>query len=328
MGFTSMANELAQLYIQTVSLDGEIIPRELFVKTNYIESLNLRAPILMLDLHDFSREYIDNKKINSDSILSITAGDPDGDGEFFKDDFRVIAYPLDNDTIKIQAVSTSAAELLVRSPTAMYLSDTVTSVISKFSTKDKDIEDEGRQVTFHVNNGEKPAYPLMKMAKDNGAFIWASRSSIFFKRYETLSSQPPAFRYEANNPNSEYTITKLSHISNDYIASQTSNMQYMGFNSVEGFQSFGDSESPTVMVSSGDPQTISNLNKTFVPKLDVECTGNPNIFAGMVLEVIVNRYDVENKIDESIPKQMIVGVVAHNENRVTFRTRMILGVIE
>lgn len=324
-----MADTRQQLFLQTVAINGTAINRDLVIRSNYIESLGLRGPILMLELYDYTRDVIDNKKLTAGSIITITAGDATGEGELFKDEFVVISYPLQNDVIMIQAVSKGVASLLTRSASPVYVNDdTATSIIGIFSKMPVEAKSQERTLTIHVNNGEKPAYPLMRMARENGSAIWSAKGKIFFKKYTEFGKEKAVFRYEASNPAADYTITKIRYLTNAYMDKQATDYNFVGFNSGEGFQNAGNAAAPTMFVSSGDPQTLANLSISFKPKLDIECDGNPNLTAGMVLEVVVNRYDTNNKNDESVPKKMVIGSITHNEDRVGYRARMILGVFE
>lgn len=324
-----MADKLQQLFIQSVAINGEKINRDLVVRSSYIESLGLRGPILMMDVHDYTRDIIDNKKLNSQSIITITAGDATGTGELFKDDFRVISYPLENDLIRIQAVSKGVAAILVRSPTPTYVNgDTAANIIGLFTKMPVQSSAQERTLTIHVNNGDKPAYPLMRMARESGAAIWSAKGKIFFRKYSEFASQSPAFKYEASNPSAEKTITKARYITNDYMERQATDYNFVGFNSTEDFQSAGNSAAPTRFVSSGDPQTLANLSTSFKPKMDIECNGNPNLTVGMTLSVLINRYSTDSQSDESVPRKMVIGSITHCEDRVGYRVRMILGVFE
>lgn len=324
-----MSDSRQQYFIQTIAIDGEEIERDLVIRSSYMESIGLRSPLLLIDIHDSNRKINDDKKISDKTVVTITAGDPNGDGVFFKEDFEVKDYPLVNDTIKIQAVSKGVAELLTPSTNPIYVNnDSAANIVAIFSKMPVESKSQERTMTIHVNNGEKPAFPLMQMARESGSAIWSAKGKIYIRKYKEFNDQAPAFKYEANNPEAEKTFSKVGHIKNDYMAKQASDYNYIGFNSTEGFQSAGNSSAPTRQVSSGDPQTLANLSIGFKPKLDVECEGNHDLAAGMVLEVIIYRYDDDSLIDESVPRKMVIGSVTHHEDRVAYRSRMILGVYE
>ncbi|HGU9824339.1 TPA: hypothetical protein ACNFPD_003443 [Enterobacter cancerogenus] len=93
----------------------------------------------------------------------------------------------------------------------------------------------------------------------------------------------------------------------------------------EGYIEVGDPNLPPRQISDADMETLRNMQRTIVPKLDIEVDGNPRIRPGLVIEIRIYRYDEENVLDESLPQKMIVLNVAHYEDRVGYNTRMILG---
>jgi len=94
----------------------------------------------------------------------------------------------------------------------------------------------------------------------------------------------------------------------------------------EGYVAVGDKTKPVKYISDADVATLTNMARVIVPKLDIEVSGNADVTAGMVIGVQIHRYDAENQVDETLPKNFIAVAVIHHEDRIGYTTRMILGV--
>ena len=109
-------------------------------------------------------------------------------------------------------------------------------------------------------------------------------------------------------------------------ATQDSQYRFVGYSETDGYVETGDASLPVRYVSDADMSTLKNMQQVLVPKLDIEVSGNTDITAGMVIGIQIHRYDQKNQVDESLPKNFIVERVAHYEDRISYITRMILGV--
>ncbi|CDL83605.1 hypothetical protein [Xenorhabdus szentirmaii] len=151
--------------------------------------------------------------------------------------------------------------------------------------------------------GQKPATLIRQIAKDHGALAWTARGKLHLKSMRGLINTKPAFTYEYNNPRAKYRITKLSNLNADFAVTAAKHHRYVGYSMTEGYRSFGEASLPVKVVSDSDLGTLQNRGRVLIPKLDIECTGNPAIQAGTVIQVIIHRYDPDNRIDESLPKK-------------------------
>lgn len=323
-----MVQQCNQYFLQTIEINGEILPRESITSVAYIEIAKLEAPILLLNVRDMTGYVLDNMRVKAGAVITATLGDPEGEQALFKEDFYVVSAPLNMDTVTITSISTAMRTLLIPTGTPRFFADAEPEkIISTLAKGLKPVTDPfNRLGTYHLNMGQKPATLIRQIAKDHGALVWTARGKLTLKSMTDLIKTKPAFTYEYNNPQAEYRITKMRNINSDFAITASKQHRYVGYSTTNGYRSFGDASLPIKLVSDSELGTLQNMGRVLIPKLDIECTGNPAIQAGSIIQVVIHRYDPDNRIDESVPKNMIVERVTQFEERVAYSTRMILGV--
>ncbi|MGL5103040.1 MAG: tail length tape measure protein [Plesiomonas sp.] len=323
-----MAKTQNQYFLQSIEINEKKIPRESIIKAAYIEATKLESPLLILNIRDMTGNALDNLGIKRDSIITATMGDPEGASVMFKETFTVLSAPLQMDTVSITSISTSMRKLLTPAgKPQFFVEQQPKSILNRLTTGLTPITDTFDRIgTYHLNAGEKPAAVINRISKDHGSLAWIARGCIFVKSMSSLMAMKPKFRYEYNNPRAQYHITKMSNINNDLSATEASRHRYVGYSMTDGYRSSGDESMPIKLVADPEMGTLKNMRLNLIPKLDIECAGNAEVSAGDVIEVIIHRYDTENRIDESVPKKMIVARVVQFEDRTSVTSRMILGV--
>lgn len=319
---------LNQYFLQTIEIDGTELPRESVTSVAYIEIAKLEAPLLLLNVRDMTGKILDNMKVGEGSIITVTLGDPVGNQALFKEKFYVVSAPLNMDTVTITSISVAMRTLLIPASAPRFFVDAQPAQIITTLVKGlKPVADSFNRIgTYHLNMGQKPATVLRQIARDHGALAWLARGDINVKSMVELIKNKPAFTYEYNNPQAKYRITKLSNINSDMASTASKQYRYVGYSMTDGYRSAGDSSLPVRLVPDSDLGTLQNKGRVLIPKLDIECAGNAAIKAGSVIQLVIHRYDSENRIDESVPKNMIVERVTQFEERFAYTTRMILGV--
>lgn len=320
--------KLMQFFLQSLVINGKEIPREDVVESAYIESLNLGGPLLLLKVRDVSGSVIDNASVKKGSVLVASLGDAAGSSALFQETFYVVEAPRFNDALHIVGIVSDTQRLLIPSSQPLYFvnkqpSDIVRQLAPGLKINADTLSKVG---TWHLNMGQKPASILSQIATDTGAAVWIARKAINFRTNDTLLNQRPAFTYEYNNPKARWTISKVANVNADHGFIAQKQYRYMGYNETEGLKVTGDPSLPVRFTSEQDLGVLQNKHITIIPKLDVEASGNPALQAGMVLSVVMHRYDSVNRLNESVPKNMVIERVTHFEDRYTYRSRMILGV--
>ncbi|MBD2782204.1 tail length tape measure protein [Xenorhabdus szentirmaii] len=323
-----MVQQSNQYFLQSIEINGEVLPRESVTSVAYIEIAKLEAPLLLLNVRDVTGYVLDNMGVKAGAVITATLGDPDGEQAFFKEAFSVVSAPLNRDTVTITSIAMSMRTLLVPTSAPRFFVDAEPEKLIRTLAKGlHPVTDPfNRLGTYHLNMGQKPATLIRQVAKDHGALAWIARGQLHLKSMAELINTKPAFTYEYNNPQAKYRITKMRNLNADFAVTAAKQHRYVGYSMTEGYRSFGEASLPVKMVSDADMGTLQNRGRVLIPKLDIECTGNSAIQAGSVIQVVIHRYDPDNRIDESIPKKMIVERVTQFEERIAYSTRMILGV--
>lgn len=319
--------ELQQLFLQSATLNGNRIPREWIVTSVYIEKGALTAPILKLEIRDMTGTIIDDWKAKYGAELVAEMGDPSGEQVSFVTTFFVTSATLAADVVTVIALSEEIRQFKIPSAiTRMHNNKTVPEVFSTYAKGlTLDVENQKRAISYHLNAGEKPSRMLSAIARDKASMVFVCRGVFSFHSYSELLNQKPAFVYEANNPKAEYRISKMSPIHQEFAATASTQFRYVGYSMTEGYVEVGDPSLPVRHISDADMETLRNMLRSLVPKLDIEVEGNPDIKPGLVIEIRIYRYDEENVLDESVPQKLIVKNVAHYEDRVGYTTRILLG---
>lgn len=325
--------KLQQLFLQSVVIgktkDGKDIeiPRDWITSCVYIEKGNLNGPLLKLEIHDATGTVTDEWAIKYGAIIRAEMGDPDGQESVFSTSFFVTSATLAGDVVTVIALSNETVPFKIKAVrTRMFNEEKPGVILSAFSgSLKRAMSDMKRNATYYLSAGQKPSRLLADMAKDKGALVWVARGVVNMKTYADLSQQKAAFRYEANNPAAERTISKMRVINQDNATADATRYRFAGYSMTDGYIEAGDPSLPVKYISDPDRQTLQNMAKTLVPKLDIEVAGNTDLTPGMVLDIRVYRYDEENDVSEAVPQLLVVKNVAHFEDRVGYTTRAILG---
>lgn len=320
--------QLQQYFLQSATLNGQLIPRDWVNATLYIEKTQLTGPVVRLEVRDATGSIVDDYKAVYGATLVVETGDPTGDKKTLKETFFVTSASAQGDVVQIVAVHSDLKRVKTPTSTARLYANRQPGDILKDYAASLTIEADTfkKAGTYHLNMGEKPSLVLSQIAADHGALIWMARGKFCVKEMARLIKTKPALVYEANNPSAEYTISRLENINQDFATTERSQYRFVGYSATEGYIEAGDATLPVRYVSDSDMATLKNMQQILVPKLDLEVAGNTEITAGMVIGVQIHRYDQQNQVDESLPKSFIVDRVAHYEDRVSYITRMILGV--
>ncbi len=313
------------LFLQSLKLNGEEIPRGMIISTAYLEIAELGGPQIEIKIRDVTGTLIDNIRVGYGSIMDVTMGD---DKTLFKETFFVIKAPLQQDVVSVMGFAESVRK--IKNPTAQpkfFVNKQPGSVLNSLSNGMKVESDSFKKLnTYHLNMGQTPSSLFRQIARDHGALCWFARGKLHMKGMGALAKVKPTLTYELNNPKAEYLINRFNNVNQDYSFQRSRQTRAVGNSMTDGLRTAGDKSLPVQMVSDSDQGILNNRSKFLMPKLDIECLGNAVLTAGMPLKIILHRYSKENRVDESIPKDMVIERVTHFEDRSGYMARMILGV--
>lgn len=328
---TNTSDTKTQLFLQSVKVGNQEIPRSMMLTCLYIEHCGLTAPQLKIEYKDSTNWIINQLGVKPGTLLSVTLGDPHGNGQTqWNDMFYVLKAPAKGDVVTLYAFSESVR--LLKNPAVkaqFFVKKQPTTIISALTKGLKVIADTfTKQGTYHLNVGQKPAAVLQEIARDDGAIVWIARGAIHFRSMSKLTSAKPQLTYTANNPTSDgLTITRWRVLNNEHEYLKDHQYRFMGYDLQGGLITAGSPEHPVKWVSAQDKSVLSNMCKTLLPKFEMECEGNGALTPGVVVKCLVNSYSTDSGLDESVPLQMIISKVAHYEDRYTYTSKAALAVV-
>lgn len=210
--------ELQQLFLQSIKLNEQLVPRDWIVASVYIEKGTLNGHLLKLEIRDMTGTLVDDWKAKYGAILVAEMGDPTGDKESFSTTFFVTSSTLAADVVTLIAVSEEVRQLKIPSPvTRMHNNKTPAEVFSVCTKGLKlDLENQKRAITYHMNAGEKPSRMLSAIARDKACMAFVCRGVFSFRSLSALAKVEAAFVYEANNPKAKYRISKMKPIHQEF----------------------------------------------------------------------------------------------------------------
>ncbi|SMP80985.1 hypothetical protein SAMN02744783_04775 [Serratia sp. CC22-02] len=327
-----MAGQLNQFFLQSVVIDGVEVPREMVTTSAYIEHMNIQAPALELHVRDVNNQLMNERNMREGSRLVAVMGDSDG-GTSWSDDMTIVSCPYANDTVRIVAVPKALHQLHQKTALPRFFVDQnpkdMLSALSGTGGKLGLVSDPfNRVTTYHLGPGDKPAALINKIARDHGARAWIARGSLHVRTLTALQKLKPIAKYETNNPSAQNLFTKARHLTQEEAYLDKVRYRFSAYNETEGYISIGKKEYPIKMLSDANREVLMNLSLTIIPKLDVECEGNASLAVGQQITVLIQRYDTDSSLDESVESSMVIMGVTHYEDRRSYVCRMILGVVK
>lgn len=327
-----MTNKSSQYFLQSVAIGNVEIPRNMITTASYIEQLNLKAPILRLEVRDTSNYVVSELGLKEGAKLVVKmGGGADNSSAIWADTMVVVCLPYQNDVLSILAVCESLYSLCQPASRPLFFVDKQPADILKAlvaGSAQLFTDPFPKLTTYHLSMSQKPTSLIAAMASDHGSRAWIARGSLNMRTLTSFEKKKPRRTFEMNNPQAHDTFSKVNLINQDDAFLAPVRYRFVGYSETEGFISVGSPALPVKNVSVSDKSTLRNLSYTLVPKLDAECEGDPSLTVGDVISVLVHRYDSDSGLDESVPKNMVIMSATHYEDRRSYVCRLILGVVK
>jgi hypothetical protein len=308
---------------------GEELDLSWLKSANFVETLDLSGPRLMLEFDDKYRLIRDRLGMVERDRLRLTLSDVyarDGMDEVLE--FTVLTMPVSGDYLKINAILKIVFDLKTPAVTSTaFVKKQCPAILSRLMPGFT--LDTGRfpaTEDYHLLAGERPSFMLRQMAREQGAHIYARRTYACMHRLSDLLQAESAFTYHHDDARQENQIVQYQFPSAQHVLEDRILRDHQGWNITDGWIQAGENGVPPEIYSSQNRSTLRNLNAAPMPVLDFTCYGNGFLMPGMALDFVWNVQDLEKPLDEGMPEKAVIGTVAHwyKANRYLCRVKCVL----
>lgn len=290
--------------------------------SNYIETMDLDGPKLMLEWDDPSSYIKDNLQLKElDEIEAHLSDDWALDGLNVVQKFTVLTAKDAGPNLKINLIAQPIYKVkTIADKTRMFRQRGIPEIIGAVSGGVK-VDGAGFPVVedYHCIAGERPTAMFKQIAHEQGAHIWLARDAWKVKTFAKLFSQEPSFEYHYNKEDQEYQITNFTKPSQQNRLQEQQVKSFTGWNDEKG-RIKSPSSGPVLSkakgafpskVSSQNVQTLGNLPTAHKIAIDFMCHGNGFLTPGITLKLWWHQVNPEMPLDESLPDKIVVFAVAH-----------------
>lgn len=302
---------------------GEELEIAYLTEGNYVESIELDGPKLILSFTD-PRERIKNElQIKELDTLTVSFGDPwreDGVSEI--DVFTVLTVKPEQDgTVKMNCMAKTVYSMkVIADKTRVFTQRGMSSILGAFSGGAKlNIGKFPVVENYHCIAGERPSILLRQVATEQGAHIWYSRGTVYMHRFKDMFAKEPDMTFNWGRMKDENGIVRYTKPSNQINEEENRVRTFTGWNEVTGrvktspdMPVISKSKSaPTVITGSPNPFVLANAPVAKKTAIDFVALGNMSITAGQAVKLLWHTADPENPLNEGLPDKVVVESVAH-----------------
>ena len=304
--------------------NGDEIDVGMLVGGVYIERLDLSGPQLLLTYKDVGRRVsaLDIKKY--DEMQVSMSDDWEGSGTEINGTFTVLKASRTDDTVNLALMESRTYALKKMAvQTRVFHNRAVPEILGAVAHGlTPGLCSCGVVNDYHIVAGERPSATLRQLAKEQGAHVWAARGKITMERMAVLAAKAPqmTFQYGKDEANKIYDgFKRLS----DQLSSQDTNFRsFTGWDEVKGrvktapgipfFQGLGNRRMAPSATSAQTGYTLNAAPLSTQRVVSFITDGDLSITPGMVIAMKWNTGNPENPVDETLPSQAVVDVVAHS----------------
>lgn len=284
-------------------------------ESTIIETMDLSGPKLILRFRDPHLYLCDSLKLASEDTLQVTLADIfDYDGMDTVMDFTLLYAPDASWQTVLNGLSTPVFEnkkplvrprIFTRKPMA-FVASALFPGVKQDLAKAPIVED------YHILAGERPSYAIRQMAREAGGHVFFDRDRIVFRRLKELMAGPANATYHHNDNREEFQIITYQVKKPELMLKDRLKRSYTGWSLTDGWVSSGvnTGEAFTLHGSPAKP-ILDALNEVRVPVIDCVVTGNGNLRAGSVMDIVWHTRRQDAPLNEALPSRVVVWSVSH-----------------
>lgn len=295
-------------------------------EVTYIETIDLSGPRLMMTFDDTHSIIRDEMKVREKDILEIRIADVwERDGIDQTIQFVVWTMPDAGSSItlncmqrNIDILKTPAKEaiLFTKKPVETILRRLAPGLrydVGSFSA----IED------YHLLPGERPTRLLRQMAKEKAGLCYYRRGTLVFRKLSELARREAKHTFEHDNPAAKNQIVSFARENSKAIIKDRVERSIVGWDMTKGLVKSGrETKKPPEFVSVFNQPTMSGLLDIPFPSIDFITSGNGALVPGLPLSIKWNQAKIDAPLDESLPRKVVIGTVAHFYSAQKYFTRV------
>lgn len=290
---------------------------------NYVETIDLSSPKLILVLRDYQSYIVQQLKIKEYDELTVTFSDDwNEEPETFKETFVILTCKAEQQgKLVINAIAKKVFQLKqIADKTRIFSGRGVQDVVAAHASGlTRDLGQFAVIQNYHVIAGERPTTMLRQLAEEHGAHAWIARGTFHLKRFVELFKQAPAMTFHHAVINQKYTILSYSQPSNQMELEESKLRSFTGWDEVKGRMKTSTSvralanvkSLPPITTSVASPYVLGNAPVAKQTGIDFETKGLLKLTAGMALKLMWHMPDPANPLDESKPDKIVIESVAH-----------------
>ncbi|MGB1271364.1 MAG: hypothetical protein ACPG5T_04770 [Endozoicomonas sp.] len=321
-----VADNRSYHFIQTVTLQGQLVDPGMLLEATYIETMDLSGPKLILVYRDPFKVIRDDQRLAEESILTVEMGDFNQlDRAQIKSEFRVGSIDEEGDRITVNCTHRTISELKRPAPQARLYAARTPAYILRDLVPEMVIDADPVPVLgdHHLHAGESRTLFLQRMAREHGAVVWGCRGALHFKKVAgLLSPLVPRFElvYEHGNRLAPYQLRSYRNLPGERSYKEAFDRKLQGWSMTGGpVLSRKHTDAPIRLHSHHNASALDGLTARLVPYIEADSHGNAEIAPGVIIPTVFHRDDAVSVVDESLPVELLVGLVAHHQDESGYR---------
>ncbi|MFI3276913.1 hypothetical protein [Vibrio sp.] len=303
--------------VQSITFNGEKLDLSFLRRANFIETISLDGPKLIIVFDDKESILRDDMGITEKSVMSVVLADPFNSNELdWSADWVVMTMPVDEgDNVTFNLMPKVLCDLKKPSTAGRcFVQQPVSRILQRLAPNmPHDVGVFPFKLDFHLLPAQRPSRLLRQIAKELGAVVFIRRGTLVFRTLAELQQRPAKYQYHYNDTRQQYQIAQFTLPNDESIVADLTQRCYIGWDDVKGIvKSTRHTSAPIEHTGVTSQTVLNNLTKIPITVLDANMQGNGGLQAGDCIDIVWNRSDLERPIDESLPVKVVLGTVAHS----------------
>ncbi len=307
------------------SQSGLELPQGYLQTGNYVETMELNGPKLMLLYRDPEHLITGQMQMKEYDELEVSFGDPwADDGASETETFVILSCRPLKGNYEINAMAKPVYELKIMADKAkIFKQRGIAEILKNVCMKGMKFSLGSFPVVndYHLPPGMRPSTMLRQINDEQGSLMWFSRGTMHMEKFAKLWAKSPAATYEHGVISPEgKQILKYDKPSGQVKAQETKLRKFTGWDEVKGRVSTPLNNPLLAKLTGAAMQFAPGGNNPFVlgnelvgqkPAIDFIGTGSFAVEPGQAIALRWHQANLEDPLDEGMPDKVVVSSVCH-----------------